>query len=64
MRRHGLLTNRRELRVQLVDDALGLQIPNLHARLRGGTQPISIRREAHGVDNIPSIQRVQSLAFR
>ena len=60
----SLLADECELRAQLIDDALALQVPNFDAGLRGGTQPVPVRTEAERVDDVAGIQRVQPLALR
>lgn len=59
----GLLANRRKLRAELVNDGLGFEIPDLDARLSRRAQPIAVRREAQAVDDVTSIEGVETLAF-
>lgn len=47
----------------LVDDALGLEIPDLDAVVGGGTEPVVLRGERQGVDGGAGGQRVQVLAL-
>ena len=63
VRHDGLLAERREFRAEFVDDGLGLKIPDLDARLSRGAQPVAVRGEAQGVDDVTRIEGVQTLAF-
>ncbi len=42
---------------------LGFQIPNLDGTTHGRAQPVLVGREAHGVDDVASIERGQVLAL-
>jgi len=42
---------------------LGLQIPNLNLLISGGAQPVTVRREAEGVDDFSSVKGVEALAL-
>ena len=46
-----------------VDDALGLEVPDLNAVVGGGTEPVVLGGERQGVDGGASGQRVQVLAL-
>ena len=52
-----------ELRYELVHDDLGLEVPDLDAGRCGGAQPVAVRGEHKGVDDVPSVEGVQALAF-
>ena len=43
VRLDGLLAERCELRGKLVDDDLGLEVPDLDRLLRGGAEPVAVR---------------------
>jgi hypothetical protein len=43
--------------------ALALEIEDLHARRRGRAEPVAVRREDEGVDDVASLERVQVLAL-
>jgi hypothetical protein len=53
----------RFFRPKSVDDNLGFQIPNLDGIVSGGTQPVTVRRKDEAIDNVTSIQRIQTFAF-
>jgi len=42
---------------------LGLKIPDLDLLIGSSTQPVTVRREAEGVDDLTSIKRVESLSL-
>jgi len=65
LRRVGLLADVRELGAELIDNRLGLQIPDLDARRGGGAQPVAVGGEDQGVDDVITLalQRVQVLAL-
>jgi len=54
-----------ELGLELINDGLGLQIPDLDAGGGGGAQPVTVGGEDQGVDDIIALtlQRVQVLAL-
>jgi hypothetical protein len=58
-----VLAYRGNIKLDLVDHALGLQVPDLDALGGGGAQPISVGREHKGVDDVTSLKRVESLAL-
>jgi len=47
---------------KFIQDVLVLQVPDLDARVGGSTEPVVLRREAHGVDSAVGIQAVQMLS--
>jgi len=49
--------------VEIGDQALALQIPDLDARLGGGTEPIPGGTEAQAVDDVSSIEGIEVLAL-
>ena len=58
------LTNGEEFRAKLVNNSLGFQIPDLDGRTRGSAEPVAVRAESHGIDDITSFQSVQVLSLR
>lgn len=58
-----LLLTLLELRADLVNDNLGFKVPDLDARCGSSAQPVSVRGENKGVDDVTSVKRVKSLAF-
>jgi len=60
---HRLLADGREVGGELVDDGLGLEVPDLDARVRRRAQPVAVGREDHRVDNRVGLQRVEVLAL-
>ena len=63
-RLQSALAHWREVRAQLVDNSLGLEVPDLDALLGGCAQPVAVRGEQEAVDNVASLQLVQVLALR
>lgn len=61
MRRSRLLSDLEEVRLELIDNRLGLEVEDLDAGRGGGAQPVSVRGEGEGVDGVPSFERVQVL---
>jgi len=63
--RVGLLANVGELGLELINDGLGLQIPDLDAGRSGSAQPVTVGGEDQGVDDIITLtlERVQVLAL-
>ena len=55
---HGILAHRGEVGLELVDNGLGLEVPDLDARARRRAQPVAVGREDHRVDDIASLERV------
>lgn len=53
----------RELRVQVRDNNLGLEVPHLDTGGSSSAQPVTVRGEDQRVDDIASIQRIKALAF-
>jgi len=51
----------RDLRLELSNHLLGLQVPDLDGDLSGSNQPVPVGGEDHGVDNRSGFQRVQVL---
>jgi len=54
-----LLTAVKELWAEFVNKGLGLEIPNLDARVGGSAQPIAVWREGKSVDDISSLKGVE-----
>ena len=54
----GLLTTVEEFRAELINNRLGLEIPNLDARVSGSAQPVAVGRESESVDDITSLKGV------
>mmetsp|Transcript_9105 Transcript_9105/g.28847 ORF Transcript_9105/g.28847 Transcript_9105/m.28847 type:complete len:281 (+) Transcript_9105:58-900(+) len=61
--RRRLLAHGGEVGLELVDDGLGLEVPDLDARRRRRAQPVPVRREDHRVDDVPRDERVEVLAL-
>lgn len=59
----GVLAHRGNIDLELVNQALGLQIPDLDALGGGGAQPVSVGGEHEGVDDVTSLKNVQALAL-
>lgn len=59
----SLLRTLWEVWLELIHNSLRLQIPNLDDTLSGSAQPVTVGTEAQGVDDVPSIQRVETLAL-
>lgn len=59
----ALLADGGELRLQLIDLALLLQVEDDDAAGRGGAQPVAVRGEDESVDLVTGAQRVQMLGF-
>jgi hypothetical protein len=57
----GLLAAVKEFRAKLIDNGLGLKIPDLDARVGGSTQPVAVRREGEGIDDVTSLKGVEVL---
>jgi hypothetical protein len=57
----GLLATFEEFRGELVNNGLGLEIPDLDARGGGSAEPVAVGGEDKGVDNVTSLKRVQVL---
>jgi len=53
----------KNLGLQLVDDDLAFQIPDLDGSTSGGAKPVSIGRECESVDGITAIEGVKVLAL-
>eukprot|EP00978_Attheya_sp_CCMP212_P014596 scaffold37301_cov47-Attheya_sp.AAC.4 len=45
------------------DNNLALQIPDLDVLVRGGAEPVAVGGKDQGIDNLTSIERVETLAF-
>lgn len=58
-----LLSNRRELGLDLVDDALALEVEDLDAGRGGGAEPVAVRGEDERVDRVSGLERVEVLAL-
>jgi len=57
----GFLATLEEFGRELVNNGLGLEIPDLDARGGGSAEPVAVGREDKGVDNVTSLKRVQVL---
>ena len=57
-----VLANTGELGLELIDDALGLEIEDLDARGGGSAEPVAVGREDESVDSVTSLERVEVLA--
>jgi len=57
----GLLTAVEELGTELVNNGLGLEIPDLDARVGGSAQPVAVGGEGKSVDDIAGLKRVEVL---
>lgn len=60
----GVLANTGELGLELVDDALGLEVEDLDARGGGSAEPVTVGGEDKGVDSVTSLKGVEVLAVR
>jgi len=58
----GLRCGRDDLRAQFLDGLLACQIPDLDGWTVGNAQPVTVGREAQGIDNVIVLQSVQVLA--
>jgi hypothetical protein len=63
IRRLRALTNVLKLRAELLNKTLGFKIPNLNARLSSSAQPVTVGGEAKRVNDVTSIERVETLAL-
>lgn len=63
MGRSRLLSDFEEVRLELIDNRLGLEVEDLDARSGSGAQPVSVGGEGEGVDGVSSFERVQVLSF-
>jgi hypothetical protein len=59
----GVLAHGGKVKLDLVNHALGLQVPDLDGLGGGGAQPVTVGGEHQGVDHITGIKRVKSLAL-
>ena len=59
----GVLANTGELGLELVNDALGLEVEDLDARSGGSAEPVSVGGEDKGVDSVTGLERVEVLAI-
>lgn len=50
-------------RTKSVHNNLALQVPNLDTVIRGSTEPVTVGRKDERVNNLTSIQGVETLAF-
>ncbi len=63
LRQLGLLGFTLVFQGNVFNQLLGFKIPNLDARTSSSAQPVSVWREAKGIDDTVGIQRVQVLAI-
>lgn len=61
--RVGLHCNLAKVGLQLIDDTLALQVPDLDSTAGGSAQPVSVRTEAEGVDRISGLEGVEVFAL-
>lgn len=57
-----VLADTGELGLELVDDALGLEVEDLDARGGGSAEPVTVGREDESVDGVTGLERVEVLA--
>ena len=53
----------RDVKLELVDGALGFKIPDLDGWSDGSTEPVPVGRESQRVDELISVESVEVLAF-
>jgi hypothetical protein len=63
VRHLGVLAHRGDVKLDLIDHALGLKVPDLDSLGGGGAQPVTVGGEDQRVDHITGIKRVKSLAL-
>lgn len=61
LRLSALLSSRQELRLELVDLRLLLEVEDDDGRGSSGAQPVAVRREDKGMDLVASVERVEVL---
>merc|ERR1712146_333225 len=61
----GLGVGHGELELELIHDALALEVPDADANVGGSAQPVAVGREAQSMDDITLLarQRVETLAL-
>lgn len=59
-----VLANTGELGLELVNDALGLEVEDLDARGGGSAEPVTVGGEDESVDSVTGLERVEVLAVR
>mmetsp|Transcript_11550 Transcript_11550/g.15603 ORF Transcript_11550/g.15603 Transcript_11550/m.15603 type:complete len:292 (+) Transcript_11550:257-1132(+) len=59
----GVLAHGGKVQLDLINHALGLQVPDLDRLGGGSAQPVTVGGEHQGVDHITGIKRVESLAL-
>jgi hypothetical protein len=59
----GVLAHGRQVKLDLVNHALGLKVPDLDRLSGGGAQPVPVGGEDQRMDHITGIKRVKSLAL-
>lgn len=57
----GLLSKNTKVGLELINNNLGLKIPDLDARASGSAEPVSVGAKDEGVDDITSIEGVEAL---
>lgn len=62
LRNGSLFTDFREFRSYFINNTLAFQIPNFNTRSSSSTQPVTVRGETQGVDNVSGFQGVQVFA--
>merc|ERR1711881_59898 len=63
--RLGLGISHGEVKLELIDDALALEIPDADAHVGGGAEPVPVGGEAESVDDVTLLawERVEALAL-
>merc|ERR1719253_22340 len=61
----GLRVGHRQVELELVDDALALEVPDSDAHVGGSAQPVAVGGEAQSVDDVTLLarERVEALAL-
>jgi hypothetical protein len=61
--RVGFGRNLSEIRLQLINDTLALQVPDLDSTAGSSAQPVSVRGEAKRIDDVSGLEGVEVLSL-